>query len=244
MIIALLYGLVIGSFLNVLILRLPKEEDVVFGGSHCMQCGYRLKWYDLIPVVSYLVLRGKCRKCKKKISIQYPIIELLNGMVYVGIAMINGWQLSTIVFLLTFSILIVVSVIDYRYMIIPDSMVVSIFVLGVANTLLTGAYIDHIIGLFAVSSILFLIAVITKGKMGGGDIKLMAAAGLLLGWKGILMALMLGSVVGSVIGLTLMAMKKIEKKQMIPFGPFLCLGIAVAMLFEEILLNWYVSMFL
>jgi len=235
----LVYGIVIGSFLNVLIYRIPRKEEFVKTRSHCMKCGYQLKWYDLVPLLSWLQLGGKCRSCKTKISIQYPLIELLNGAAYLGIYHLLGFGWWTVIACLMFSILLVVFFIDLRHMIIPNVLVITIGVIGLVWTVVTGDYLSHIAGFFVVSLLLLVIAIISKGGMGMGDVKLMAAAGLLLGWQNILLALMLAAIIGSVVGVTLIAMKIVERKHPIPFGPFLSLGIMVAMLFGDSIIQWY-----
>lgn len=237
----LVYGIVIGSFLNVCILRIPKKESITFDRSHCPKCQYQLKWYDLVPVLSYIALGGRCRKCKTKISIQYPIIELLNGAAYLGIYILLGLTWYTVITCITFSVMLVIFMIDLRHKIIPNSLVVFTLILGVVQTLLTGAYLEHIIGFFSVSGFLILLTLILRKPLGLGDIKLMAAAGLLLGWKEIIVALMVGSIVGSLIGVTLILLKVNKWKQLIAFGPFLTVGIMIAMLFGDSIISWYLQ---
>lgn len=245
MLIGTILGLLFGSFLNVCIYRIPRKEEIVYTPSHCFSCGHQLKWYDLFPVITYILLRGKCRYCQAKISIQYPIIELSNGAAYMGIFAIYGLSKETIIYSALFSILLVIGMIDYKHYIIPNGLVIALALLGIVHMFLdTQNTFRYIIGFFVASVILLLIAVVTRGKMGGGDIKLMAAAGLLLGWQKILLALLLGSVVGAVIGITLMLFKIIKREQMIPFGPFLAVGIMVSALFGESIISWYLSLIL
>ncbi len=240
----LVYGIVIGSFLNVLILRIPVKEEFVKTRSHCTQCGYQLRWYDLVPIISYLTLQGKCRECKTKISIQYPLIELLNGAAYLGIYLYSGIAWETIISCIVFSLLLVIFMIDLRHKIIPNGLVIAIFIVSIFRMIMLQTYFDSVIGFFTVSLFLLLLALLTKGGMGMGDIKLMAASGVLLGWQNNILALMIGAVLGSVIGVSLIIFKVIKRKQMIPFGPFLTIGIFVAMLFGDILVQWYISMIL
>ncbi len=238
-----IFGLLIGSFLNVCIYRIPREEEIVYTPSHCMSCGTRIRWFDLLPVISYLLLKGKCRSCKQKLSLQYPAVEFVNGLAYVGIYLIYGFNKDLIIYCALFSILVVVSLIDYSHQIIPNGLVIALLILGLIHLAFNlDQWLTYLIGFFAVSLILFIIAIITRGNMGGGDIKLMAAAGLLIGWKYILLALMLASILGSVIGLTLMALKVITRKQMIPFGPFLSAGIFIAALYGEHIIEWYLGL--
>ena len=238
-----LIGISIGSFLNVCIYRIPKKEDIVFERSHCMSCGNVLKWYELIPLFSFLVQGGKCRNCKTKLSVQYPLIELLNGLIYVWIFMAKGFQPESILFCICASVLIVISVIDWRTYEIPFGCNIVIGILGIVRVILDLAHwYDYVIGFFAVSGLFLIIYWVTKGRgIGGGDIKLMAAAGLLLGWQNILLTLMIGSIAGSVIHLTLMKVQ--GKDRVLAFGPYLAFGIFTAMLYGNEIITWYFGMF-
>lgn len=238
-----LIGISIGSFLNVCIYRIPKKEDIVFERSHCMSCGNVLKWYELIPLFSFLVQGGKCRNCKTKLSVQYPLIELLNGLIYVWIFMAKGFQPESILFCICASVLIVISVIDWRTYEIPFGCNIVIGILGIVRVILDLAHwYNYVIGFFTVSGLFLIIYWITKGRgIGGGDIKLMAAAGLLLGWQNILLALMTGSIAGSVIHLTLMRVQ--GKDRVLAFGPYLAFGIFTAMLYGNEIITWYLGMF-
>ena len=238
-----LVGISIGSFLNVCIYRIPKKEDIVFERSHCMSCGNVLKWYELIPLFSFLVQGGKCRNCKTKLSVQYPLIELLNGLIYVWIFMAKGFQPESILFCICASVLIVISVIDWRTYEIPFGCNIVIGILGIVRVILDLAHwYDYVIGFFAVSGLFLIIYWITKGRgIGGGDIKLMAAAGLLLGWQNILLSLMIGSIAGSVIHLALMKIQ--GKDRVLAFGPYLAFGIFISMLYGNDIITWYLGMF-
>lgn len=239
-----LFGITIGSFLNVCIYRIPKKEDIVSKRSHCMSCGNVLKWYELIPLFSFLAQGGKCRNCKTKLSVQYPLIELLNGLLYVWMFSVHGFTATSILFCICTSVLIVLSVIDWRTYEIPVGCNILIGILGIVRVILDLAHwYDYVIGFFVVSGLFYIIYLATKGNgMGGGDIKLMAAAGLLLGWKGILLTLLIGSVAGSVIHLTLMKIQ--GKDRVLAFGPYLALGIFVSMLYGEHIIAWYLNMFI
>lgn len=244
--IVFIYGIVIGSFLNVCIYRIPLKESVAKSRSHCMSCGNKLEWYDLVPLFSYLVLRGKCRKCKAHISIQYPIVEALNGLGYVLIFVVNGINVTSILFSLCFSALVVLSVIDFRTFEIPLSINIFILVLGIARVIVELCahhnILDYLLGMVSVSGFLLLLVIVTKGRgMGGGDVKLMFAAGLLLGFKNIVLALIFGCILGSVIHIVRMRCFGAENK--LAFGPYLSGGIFIAMLFGDTLLNWYFSLF-
>lgn len=233
------FGAVIGSFLNVCIYRIPERQNLTTERSHCMSCGNVLKWYELIPIVSYVLQRGRCRHCGAGISIQYPLVEALNGLLYVWIVIRRGQTPESALFALGASALIVLSVIDWRTYEIPFGCNLILGGLGFVRLLLDlGHWQDYVIGFFAVSLLFWIIWLLSKGTaMGGGDIKLMAAAGLLLGWQGILIALGIGSIAGAVLHSILMKWKK--KDRVLAFGPYLAFGILCAMLYGEQIIGWY-----
>lgn len=241
LIIVCLYGLVIGSFLNVCIYRIPEGKTVVTERSHCMKCGYQLSWYDMIPVVSWLALRGRCRKCKARISAQYPLIEAANGILYVVVFLVCGVTWTSVVYCLLGSALIVLSVIDFKTYEIPFGINVFILVLGLIRTVSDRVdWLDHVIGLLAVSVPLGIILLVSKGRaIGGGDVKLMAAAGLLLGWEKILLALIIGCIAGSVIHI--IRMKAAGAGRVLAMGPYLALGIFISALWGNSLISWYLT---
>ena len=240
-IIVFLYGIIIGSFLNVCIYRIPKKENIVKIRSHCMSCGYRLKWYDIVPLFSYICLGGKCRKCKAKLSVQYPLIEALNGILYVVIFFVNGVSVESLLYCLLTSALITLSIIDLRTYEIPLGINLFILALGLIRVGLDYTnWIDYGIGFLAVSVFLYLLYVLSKGRaIGGGDIKLMAACGLLLGWKLILLAFILGCILGSVIHIIRMKVTKAD--HMLAMGPYLSMGVFIAALWGEKMINWYIG---
>lgn len=241
-----LYGIIIGSFLNVLIYRIPKKENIAITRSHCMRCGHILRWYDLVPLVSYIGLRGKCRYCKGGISIQYPLIEGINGIGYVLIFIVNGFSWLSILYCLVYSILLVISVIDIRTYEIPFSLNVAI---GVIALIRLAVYRDniaeYIIGLVAVSGFMLIVLYIGRAvagvdAFGGGDIKLMAAAGLLVGAWNIVLAFVIGCILGAVIHSIRMRLS--EQDHVLAFGPYLCAGLFVAMLFGNEMISWYLTL--
>lgn len=240
-IIIFLYGIVIGSFLNVCIYRLPQKENIAKVRSHCMNCGYQLRWYDLVPVFSYLCLRGRCRKCKEKISIQYPVIEALNGVLYCIIFAEYGFSIETLLYALLFSALITLSVIDFRTYEIPLGINIFILALGLVRVVTDYTnWLGYAIGLFCVSGFLYLIYLVTKGRgIGGGDIKLMAVCGLLLGWKLVILSFVLGCIIGSVIHL--IRMKVSGEGHVLAMGPYLAVGVMISTLYGERLIQWYLS---
>ena len=241
-IIIFIFGITIGSFLNVCIYRIPLGESIATAPSHCMTCGRKLKWYDMVPVFSWLVLGGKCRNCKSKISVQYPIIEGVNGILYVMICAVNGLEWSSVIYCFMASALLVLSIIDWRTYEIPFGINVFLFVLGIAMTILDrGNLAEHLIGMICVSGLLGILYLLTGGRaIGGGDIKLMFACGLILGWKLILLAFFLGCIIGSVVHIIRMAVKKAGR--MLAMGPYLSAGILLAALWGNAWINWYLSL--
>ena len=300
-----IYGIIIGSFLNVCILRIPLTETIVKKRSHCMSCGHQLAWYDLFPLFSYLFLRGKCRYCKTKISKQYPIVEFINGamavlcfafsgftsevlsritlLIQVGVdpvtnerIVIEDWFASIydieaiILACILCSVLIVISVIDWRTFEIPLSANIVILVLGIIKLVsywyqdiryfkfycdaigknpgffellyARGRFMELLIGFFVVSIPLAIIYYASKGRaMGGGDVKLMAVAGLFLGWKLAIVALIAGCLYGSIIHI--IRMKVSGEGKQLAMGPYLSAGIVTALWFGDSIVKWYGGFF-
>lgn len=238
-----LYGIVIGSFLNVCIYRIPKGEDLVRVNSHCMSCGYRLRWYDLFPIISYICLGGHCRKCGARISCQYPIIEAVNGGLYVLIFAVCGWNFESVIYCLTASALLVLSVIDFRTYEIPFGINVFLFILACIHMgFHRTEWKLYVMGFFSVSVFLYLLYFLTRGRaIGGGDIKLMAAAGMLLGWKKIILAFLLGCILGSVFHL--IRMKIAGAERVLAMGPYLSAGIMISALWGDELIRMYLNFY-
>ena len=235
-----LLGLIFGSFFNVCIYRIPREKSIVWPGSFCPKCQKPIAWYDNIPVLSYVFLLGKCRHCKAPISLQYPLVELLTATLTVlfvwklGISVWTFAQLTAVYFLL------ISSVIDLELMIIPDRFSLGLIVLGVAfawcNPNLSGLWWEREltsllgagVGLFGVLAIALLGTwLFKKEAMGGGDVKLMSGIGALIGWKGVVTTLVMGSFFGLVYAVILMIRKGKKGADIIPFGPFLSMGALV-----------------
>lgn len=240
------FGIVIGSFLNVLIYRIPRHENIAVVRSHCMQCGYQLKWYDLFPIFSYLFLRGKCRKCKAKISVQYPLVEALNGILYVVVFVFMYQQttdslLCCVLYCMLGSALLALSVIDFRTYEIPVGFNLFIGLLGVARIVTDYEnWLQYVIGGVSVSLFLLLLFVLSNGRaIGGGDVKLMAACGLLLGWKSIILAFCIGCLLGGIIHP--IRMKIAGEGRVLAMGPYLSIGVMIAALFGTQLINQYLE---
>ncbi len=238
-----IYGIIIGSFLNVCIYRLPLQENIVTTRSHCMKCGYQLRWYDLVPLFSYLLLGGRCRKCKEKISVQYPLIEALNGFFYVLVVAVWGVSIEALLYCLLFSALLVLGVIDFRTYEIPIGINYFIAALGVVRVATDYTnWLQYLIGMICVSGVLGLIYKISDGRyIGGGDIRLMAASGLLLGWQLNIFAFCLSCIIGSVIHLLRMWITKEGRE--LALGPYLAVGIAISALWGTDFIGWYLSLY-
>lgn len=240
-IIILLYGMIFGSFLNVCICRIPNKDDIL-SRSHCMKCGYKLAWYDLVPVFSYLFLKGRCRKCGSKISIQYPLVELINGVLWVLIFLHYGFQLNSVMYCVLISILIVISVIDFRTYEIPPVLNGIIGVLGIIQVIINkDNWLNYVIGFFSVSVFLLILYYVSKGRaIGGGDVKLMAVAGLVLGWQITWFSFVVGCLLGSIIHS--IRMKVSKEGSMLAMGPYLAGGILCGLLCGEQFIQWYIAM--
>lgn len=235
----IIYGLIIGSFLNVLILRIPEKEDFVARRSHCMNCGYQLAWYDMIPVFSYLFLKGKCRKCGQSISKQYPIIEALNAVLYFVVFYVNGITFQSSIYCFVTSALLVISVIDFRTFEIPLGLTIFIGVMGIVCAAMDYKHISlYIIGMCSVGLFLEILFILSNGNwIGGGDATLMMAAGLVVGWKKIIVAFFLACILGAVIHS--IRMKVSDEDHVLALGPYLAMGIYIVMIWGDKLINWY-----
>lgn len=242
---AFLLGCCIFSFLNVVIYRLPKKMDFVTGRSACPFCGHALGAPDMVPVLGWVFLGGKCRYCKAGISVRYPLVELAGGIAAVLCSYHFGINPRAIIAFLFLCVLTVVSFVDMDTMEIPFSLVIAAALMGVLSVLFFPeiSFVERVIGIFCVSVPLYLLTVAVPGAFGGGDIKLMAACGIFLGWKLNLLALFLGVMGGGIYGFWLLAAKRKKRTDHFAFGPFLCLGMAVALFWGEKILDWYLGFF-
>ncbi len=246
LLISCLLGGLIGSFLNVCIYRLPRQESIVWPGSHCPVCSHSIAWYDNIPVVSYLVLAGRCRHCSASIPFRYPLVETLNALGYAGVFWFFGLSWAAVAYALLYSALLVVAGTDLSHKMIPNAVTFPGIVVGLisAATVLPLGFLNGLLGVLVGGGILWLLAwaspyIFGKEGMGGGDIKLLAMIGAFLGWKPALMTIMVGSFLGSLVGVTLIVTRMIKREDYIPFGPFLVCGALVALFFGQSLLDWY-----
>ena len=246
-----IFGLIVGSFLNCVIYRLEIGKSALKGRSFCPHCQHQLKWQDLIPIFSFLILRGKCRYCKKPISWQYPLVELFTGILFVLI--FSNWLLNIEIFSLAYlfiisSFLMIIFVYDLKHYIIPDKIIYPAIVIAFLYQLfnhwsLIINHLDFIYSALGASFFFLLIVLASRGKgMGIGDIKLGFLMGLILGWPNILVALFLAFLIGAIIGIGLIISHKKTLKSEVPFGPFLVTGTFLALFWGENIINWYLSL--
>lgn len=239
-------GLCIGSFLNVCIYRIPREESISFPSSHCTKCSHKLEWYELIPVFSYIFLKGKCKNCKEKISIQYPLIELSNAILYVLVFLKFQYFLDTVKFMVLVSFLIVIGIIDLKTKFVYNS---TVILMGIASVIFLIIYyakiksfpMDNILGGVLGLAIIGLIVFATRG-MGEGDIEIAAISGLFLGLKGEVFMLFFAVILAGIVGAIMLIVKKKSRKTEMPFGPFLATTAIIAIFYGNIIIEKYLSM--
>ena len=248
-IVAVVFGLLIGSFLNVCIYRMPRNISIVLPSSRCPVCNNAIRAWDNIPIISYIILGGRCRNCATRISLRYPLVEAMNALLYAAVVWRYGIGWSSAIYFVLCSSLIVITFIDLDFQIIPDRITLAGIPIGlVAGSFLLPdpmmradllGYKASVPGMFAGGGLFYLIAVLSKGGMGGGDIKMMAMVGALMGWKAVLLTTFLGSFSGSIIGVFLMLFRGKGRKAKIPFGPFLALGTLITLFSGQEILLWY-----
>ncbi|WAA08877.1 prepilin peptidase [Fervidibacillus albus] len=241
-----LFGLLFGSFFNVVGIRVPKKESIVFPGSHCTNCQHPLRWYENIPVLSYVFLRGRCRVCRVKISPIYPMMELMTGLLFAFSYIQIGWNDELILTLLFVSLLVIITVSDLYYMVIPNRILLVFFLLFIIYRLINPMepFWDAYLGAFIGFGILYVLAVISRGGMGGGDIKLFFTIGIVLGTKATIMTLFLASFLGAIVGILIILVKGYKKRTPIPFGPFIAAGALLSYFYTDSIMLWYVDHFL
>lgn len=244
-------GLCVGSFLNVVIYRLPRKMSLAKPASHCPSCQYELRWYDNVPVLSYLILGGKCRSCKAHIPFRYTAVELANAVLWL-LCVLMFWKESiwlSCIYMLASSIFVCVFFIDLEHKVIFDRFQIMLLVLGVASIFFDKNFnwISHLIGGACGFAVFFIIAfcfakLFKKDGLGGGDVKLAGVVGLLLGWEKLLLGLLISTIPAAIIIMILSRGKKGEEREF-PFAPFLCTGFAVSMIFGAQIIEWYLSLF-
>ncbi|MRX71433.1 prepilin peptidase [Bacillus lacus] len=236
-------GLVLGSFYNVVALRVPQSISIVAPRSACPSCGHTLTATELIPVFSFLFQRGKCRSCRAGISPLYPAMELATAVLFVTAPLLAGWSEDLIVSWSLISLCSIVFLSDLKYMIIPDKVLAFFLALFIAEVILLplNPWWDSLLGFSVGFFIPFLIILISRGGMGAGDMKFLAVLGVVLGWKLVLLCFMLATFLGTIIGLAGMFMGKIQRGKPFPFGPFLVAGALLSHFFGENMISWYLN---
>jgi leader peptidase (prepilin peptidase)/N-methyltransferase len=242
------FGTIVGSFLNVCIHRIPQGKSIVIPSSHCPLCKTPIRFYDNIPLVSFICLQGRCRTCLAPISLRYPLVEFLMGLFSLILLLRYGISALYLIYFAFFASLMLVSFIDLPHRIIPDVISLPGILIGLVISLLHPqlSIKNSLIGVLLGGGSLYVVAslyhVVTKREgMGGGDIKLLAMIGAFIGWKGVLFTILCSSFIGSVVGVTLMLFSSADSKYAVPFGPFLSLGAIIYVLWGEALINWYVG---
>jgi leader peptidase (prepilin peptidase)/N-methyltransferase len=246
---AFVLGAVVGSFLNVCVCRLPHDQSVVSPPSRCPKCQSRIAWYDNVPILSYLILRGKCRRCGEPISGQYPLVELITAFLSLALFVTFGPSFIYLVLFVFCCAMVTLTFIDLEHRIIPDAITLPGIVLGFAVSFFIPhfGWLNSLIGILAGGGSLLLIAclyqVVTKKEgMGGGDIKLLAMMGAFFGWKAVLFIIFVASLAGSVIGIAIMAAQKKDSTLAIPFGPFLASAAVVYIFYGNRIIYWYLNL--
>lgn len=249
---AIIVGLCIGSFLNVVIYRLPNKMSLAKPSSHCPKCNYELKWYDNIPVLSYIILGGKCRSCKAKISFRYTLVEVTTALLF-GLSVFTFWETSVplaIIYMIASAVLICVFFIDLEHKIIFDRFQIILLALGAMSIFFDSyGWLSHVLGGAIGFAVFFLVSfafekICKKEGLGGGDVKLVGAMGLLLGWQRLLLSMLASTIPAVIILLIVSARRKnaTEEEKQFPFAPFLVFGFLVAIFFGTPIINWYLDL--
>lgn len=241
-------GMIFGSFFNVCIWRIPRKESIVKPPSHCPSCHSLIKWYDNIPLVSYLILRAKCRKCGEKISIRYPIVELLTGLLFCSSFLIFGYQYYIFFVLIYVSFMIIMSFIDIDHFLLPDRFTLTMIPLGIITIFFRDNFslMDSLLGIVTGGGIILIFSAgyylfRRKIGMGGGDIKLMAGVGAFIGAKLVLLAILMGTIIALIAAIPYLITKKKGLEAMLPFGPFLALAAIICLFWGDIIFDWWLK---
>lgn len=247
--ILVMLGLAVGSFLNVCVHRIPRDQSLTLPPSRCPACEYRLQWYDNIPVASYALLGGRCRKCRAPISIRYPVVELATMGLFVVHGAVFGWSVLLIPRLLFACAMVVLFAIDLEHHLLPNVITLPGIAIGlISSAVLPPGIVEALMGAALGGGVLWLIGEAYfrysgQEGMGGGDVKMLAMIGAFLGWKLVLVTLVLSSVAGSIVGLFVIVIKRGGMKYALPYGTFLALGALVASLAGDRIVNWYVGLY-
>jgi len=258
-----IFGLVFGSFFNVLIYRLPRDLSVIFPRSFCPHCKKAIRWYDNVPLLSYVILRAKCRFCGAPISVRYPLVELAGGLIFAGVPLLGSlWGYTHVpaemvnpihdaLAIAVVSVFFLVLVIDFEHQIIPDQLSIALFAVGWLSVLVAYpgfslGWVSSLIGMFVLSAFFFVFA-LAIGGFGMGDVKLAVGIGALFGWQQLLVATMLSFLIGGAVAVCfagyLLLRRKLKARIPIPFGPYLAVASVVSLFFAERLMQWYLAFF-
>ena len=253
------FGLCFGSFLNVIVYRLPRKLSVVQPPSSCPACKTRLGFFDLIPLFSYLFLKGKCRYCSASISYRYPLVELLTGLLFVAVFYYFGFSAAGLFHLALLYILLAVTLIDLEHRIVPNTLVAAGLIIGLlfylpvllslvtdvpAWLLIDRQPLDALLGFVVGGGLLLIIILVSRGGMGAGDMKLMAMIGLFVGLRGVAVVLLAGFIFGALVGIAMMILGHATRKSALPFAPYLALATIVEVFWGEAIWNWYINLIL
>ena len=245
-IIFFIFGVTFGSFFNVVGLRVPKNIPFTQDQSRCSHCNKTLRWYELIPILSYLFQQGVCRNCQAPISAIYPIMELITGLLFAYSYFQIGFQYELITSMLLISFLVIITISDLAYMLIPNKIILFFFPFFIITRIVSPLtpWYDMMIGAIVGYIIIALIIVLSRGGMGAGDMKLFFILGIVLGWKEVLFTLFLASLLGACIGLILRSLQTIERRQPIPFGPYIAMAAIIAYFHGETFISAYLQLFM
>ena len=240
-VILLIFGLSIGSFANVCIYRLPKKQSVLFPRSYCTTCSTPIRPLDNIPVISYLVLRGKCRDCNNNISITYPFIEIITTLLVLAGFFKFGLTFDFLVCVLVVPALVIITAVDIKHQIIPNIITLPGLALGLVAGSYSIGYANSFMGFFLGCGLFYLMALLSNGGIGGGDIKYIAAAGAFVGWQKVLLIIFIGAVLGTFVGLFQIVVQKKTRKKIIPFGPLLAVATLITLFHGNLLIKLYIE---
>lgn len=249
LIILFILGAAVGSFLNVVAYRFPRGESFISPPSSCPSCGKRLQAVDLVPVLSYIFLRGSCRRCKARISVRYFFVEVITGLIFVVVPLFKGLNMEAAFYLFFLCLLLTVSLVDLEFHRIPNVFLMTGLVGGIILRVLNPAsrnleaWSDAGLGMLAGGGIMLVIYILGRGGMGAGDLKLMIVVGFFLGLQGTVLSLLAGFIMGGIFGLIMLILRKMSRKEMVPFGPFLSLGAAIMVFYGEQILSWYMNFY-
>ena len=242
--IVLIFGLIVGSFLNVLIVRFAELETIVATRSHCVRCKKQIAWYDLVPLLSFALLSGKCRNCKETISWQYPIVELITAVLAAQLFFVYGLTFYSVGLFIVFALLLVIAAIDLKHYVVPDEYMIPALLLSFVLPFFhpTSELVGSATGGIVVGGFVALLVLVSKERwMGLGDIGLALVLGVLTGLSSGIAGLIIAFVTGAIVGLLLLAKRVKSAKDVIPFGPFLVLGTYIAVIWGDMIVSWYLN---